>query len=108
VGLDPVDRDGLGAAAAPMVECRAVVLTAEPYACNAYGNARDIVRALPRPEHYRIAGAVHVDAEWPTSWLAELVCGRSTDEKRARFKERATLVLKEAFALPAAAGIRDD
>lgn len=108
VGLDPVDRDGLGVKAASMVECRAVVLTAEPSACNAHGNARDIVAALPRrQEHFRVAGAVHVDAEWPTSFFAELICGRSTDEKRAEFQVRATQALKEAFALTPVTGTRD-
>lgn len=99
VGLDPVDRDGLGVKAAPMVQSRAVVLTAEPSACNAHGNACDIIAALPRPEHFRVAGAVHVDAEWPTSFFAEIVCGRSKNEKRAEFQMRATKALKEAFAL---------
>lgn len=104
VGLDPVDRDGLGAKAASMLDCRAVVLTAEPSACNAHGNARDIIAALPRHEHFAVAGAVHVDAEWPTSFSAELVCGRSTDEKRAEFQALATKALKEAFALTPGTG----
>jgi hypothetical protein len=107
VGLDPVDRDGLGVKAASMVQSRAVVLTAEPSACNAHGNARDIIAALPRHEHFRVAGAVHVDAEWPTSFFAELVCSRSTDERRAEFQVRATKALKEAFALTPVTGARD-
>jgi dienelactone hydrolase len=107
IGLDPVDRDGLGVKAASMVQSRAVVLTAEPSACNAHGNARDIVAALPRHEHFRVAGAVHVDAEWPTSFFAELVCGRSTDERRAEFQARATKALKEAFGLTPVTGAGD-
>lgn len=107
VGLDPVDRDGLGVKAASMVQSQAVVLTAEPSACNAHGNARDILTALPRHEHFRVAGAVHVDAEWPTSFFAELVCGRSTDERRAEFQVRATKALKEAFELTPVTGARD-
>ncbi|NWG39945.1 MAG: dienelactone hydrolase family protein [Hydrogenophilaceae bacterium] len=107
VGLDPVDRDGLGMKAASMIQSRAVVLTAEPSACNAYGNARDIMSTLPRHEHFRIAGAVHVDAEWPTSFLAELFCGRSTDERRTEFQMRSTKALKEAFALTPGTGARD-
>lgn len=101
VGLDPVDHEGRGVHAAAMLQLPAVVLTAEPSACNADGNARDIVAALPQGEHFRIAGAVHVDGEWPTSWLAERVCGRSTEEKRRAFQERATQALKDAFASPA-------
>lgn len=108
VGLDPVDRDGLGVRVATMVQAHAVVLTAEPSSCNAHGNAQGIVSALPRHDHFRVAGAVHVDAEWPTSWLAEVVCGRSTDERRAEFQIRVTKALKEAFALPTLAGTQDN
>jgi dienelactone hydrolase len=98
IGLDPVDRGGLGARVAPGVRARVLVLTAEPSACNAQGNALGIVAALPRHEHAHVAGAVHVDAEWPTSPLAELVCGRSTEARRAEFRERASAALREAFA----------
>jgi len=104
VGLDPVDRDGIGAKAAPLVTCRAVVLTAEPSFCNAKGNARGIIAALPRCEHFAVAGAVHVDAECPTDWLAQAVCGRSTDEKRGEFRRRATTALRKALAMPTGYG----
>jgi acetyl esterase/lipase len=104
VGLDPVDHNGAGAEAAPRVKCPAVVLTAEPSACNAHGNARDIIAALPGCEHFRVAGAVHVDAEWPTDWMAEAVCGRSTDLRRSEIRRRASAALREALALPPASG----
>ena len=104
VGLDPVDRDGAGAKAAPLVKCRAVILTAEPSACNARGNARDIAAALPRCEEFRVAGAVHVDAEWPTSGMAEVFCGRSTEERRSEFHRRATAALLDALAMAPADG----
>jgi pimeloyl-ACP methyl ester carboxylesterase len=97
IGLDPVDRSGLGAEAAARVDCRALVLTAEPSACNARGNAFDIIAALPDGEHRQVAGAVHVDAEWPTDWMAELVCGRSTEEKRREFRRHTTAALLEAL-----------
>jgi hypothetical protein len=102
VGLDPVDHNGAGAQAAPRVTCHAVVLTAEPSACNGHGNARNIIAALPRCEHFRVAGAVHVDAEWPTDWLAEAACGRSTDERRSEFCRRASAALRAALAIPPA------
>ena len=98
VGLDPVDRDGMGRSAATRVQGRAYVLTAEPSVCNAQGNARSIIAALPRREHYSVPRASHVDAEWPTSWMAELVCGRSTEEKRGVFRVRATQALHEALS----------
>ena len=97
VGLDPVDMDGLGAKAARKLQSRAVVLTAEPSACNADGNARGIIADLPRAEHFTIPGAVHVDAEWPSSWMAELICGRTTPEMRDAFRLRATKALHEAL-----------
>lgn len=103
VGLDPVDRAGIGARAAPRIRCRAVVLTAEPSACNAHGNARTILAALPAPEHVPIPGAVHVDAEWPTTWVAEAACGRSTETGREEFRRRTTEALLEALAKPGAA-----
>ena len=97
VGLDPVDRKGLGARAAPAVECTAVVLTAEPSACNGRGNSRRIIAALPRCRHVHVAGAVHVDAEWPTDWKAEAICGRSKEDRRAEFRRHATAALHEAL-----------
>lgn len=97
IGLDPVDRAGVGANAAPMVQAKTVVLTAEPSACNGQGNARGIIAALPHPDHFNISGAVHVDAEWPTSWLAEVVCGCSSEDKRTEFRSRATEVLRKAL-----------
>ena len=103
VGLDPVDWKGIGAKVAPLVKCHAVVLTAEPSACNANGNARSIIAALPRCEHFRVAGAVHVDAEWPTDWIAEAICGRSKDERRSEFRRRSIAALREVLTMPAAA-----
>jgi dienelactone hydrolase len=100
VGLDPVDRNGAGARAALRVKCPAVVLTAGPSACNAHGNARDIIAALPGCEHFSVAGAVHVDAEWPTDWMAEAVCGRSTEERRGEFQRLTVTALHKALANP--------
>jgi hypothetical protein len=107
IGLDPVDWQGIGAKAAPLVKCHAVVLTAEPSACNAHGNARDIIATLPRCEHFHIVGAVHVDAEWPTDWKAQVLCGRSTHEKRSEFHLRATAALYQAMAIPPADGNKE-
>jgi len=99
VGLDPVDRDGLGARAAPNVKARTTVLTAEPSACNAQGNASGLIAALPQAEHHRVSGAVHVDAEWPTTSPAQAVCGASTEARRAEFRDRATRALQETLSV---------
>lgn len=104
VGLDPVDWKVAGTRAAPAVECRALVLTAEPSACNSHGNASNIIAALPHCEHIHIPGAVHVDAEWPTDWLAELTCGRSSPTPRSEFRQRATEALRESLGLQPAIG----
>jgi len=104
VGLDPVDWNGIGTKAALSIDCRAVVLTAEPSSCNSHGNASNIIAAIPRCEHIRIAGAVHVDAEWPTDRIAEAVCGRSTDEKRSEFHRRATAALHESLTMHPTSG----
>jgi dienelactone hydrolase len=100
VGLDPVDHNDMGAKAAHLVKCHAVVLTAEPSACNGHGNARSIIAALPLCEHFSIAKAVHVDAEWPTDRMAEAICGRSTDERRHEFRWRTSAALCARLSRP--------
>lgn len=97
VGLDPVDMKGLGAKAAARLTCRTLVLTAEPSGCNAHGNAKGIIEALPHCESFKVPGATHVDAEWPTGWMAELACGESTESRRAQFRDRATEALVTAL-----------
>jgi dienelactone hydrolase len=100
VGLDPVDWNGIGAQAASKISCRAVVLTAEPSACNAHGNASNIIAAMPHCEHFKVIGAVHVDAEWPTDWMAEIVCGRSRQDRRDEFHRRAIAAFRESLLIP--------
>jgi dienelactone hydrolase len=96
VGLDPVDRNGKGVAAAPRVKARPVIVRAEPSRCNANGNARDIERAFAgRVTVAVIDGATHTDPEWPTDWKARLVCGGDDGERRARFVDATTAALKE-------------
>jgi len=95
VGLDPVDRDGLGLAALPRLKARPVILRAEPSSWNAQGNSRTLIDALgPRCATALIPGAIHIDAEWPTDALAELACGKSNDACRAAFVAQALAALK--------------
>ena len=42
----------------------------------------------------RVRGAVHSDAEWPTDWKAEWVCGRSEPRRRAAFVDYAVAGLR--------------
>lgn len=95
IGLDPVDRDGLAASAAPSVHAVPVFIRAEPAPCNAHGNAAQIELAFaPRPQSTIVPRAVHTDAEWPTDPLAESFCGSSNDARRAIFVQIATDALK--------------
>jgi dienelactone hydrolase len=101
IGLDPVDRDGLGARAAARLQARAVVILAEPSACNARGNARDLIAALgDRVQVVRIPGAPHVDAEWPTSLAARAACGGTDETRRQAFVSNATEALGRLLAAP--------
>ena len=98
VGLDPVDKNGQGVAAAPRLRCRAAILRAEPSSCNANGNAAGIERALKVPcLSIMVPKATHADPEWPTDKMAEWVCGASAEERRATFVRHALAVLAEAL-----------
>lgn len=95
VGLDPVDRDGQGAAAAQRLKCPAFILRAEPHACNAHGNAEGIQRALVTKTFFlRVIGGTHADPEWPTDRIAEGVCGKSSPQRRIVFVEYAVAALR--------------
>ena len=94
IGLDPVDVNGWGADAAGRLRARVVMIRAEPSPWNAYGNAAGIEQALAaaapgRCTSLTIPGAVHIDAEWPTTPAAQLVCGQSDDQKREAFVSHA-------------------
>ncbi len=101
VGLDPVDRDGMGLAALPRIQARPVILRAEPSAWNAQGNARALIAAFgPRCETALISGAIHIDAEWPTDVWAELACGKSSDDRRNAFAAQAISALNTTLRPP--------
>jgi len=95
VGLDPADRDGQGAAAAARLKCPALILRAEPHACNARGNAALMAQALTADHTCLIvSGATHTDAEWPTDDMAEWVCGKSSPKRREVFVQYALAGLR--------------
>jgi len=102
VGLDPVDRDGLGLAAVPRLHAQCAILRAEPSPWNAQGNSRTLIEALgPRCQTFLIPGAIHIDAEWPTDAMAELACGKSSDQCRSDFVSHALAALKASLLSPA-------
>jgi pimeloyl-ACP methyl ester carboxylesterase len=66
VGLDPVDRNGQGRAAAAKVRAPGLALLAEPAPLNALGNARGMLSVYAgRLEVVRVPQAGHLDAESP-------------------------------------------
>jgi dienelactone hydrolase len=109
VGLDPVDVAGKGAAAAKRLSAFALVLRAEPHSCNGHGNAQGIQAALTaRSLCLMVTGATHADPEWPTDFLAEAVCGKSSEARRALFVSYATAALRsELLSDPQARAVLD-
>jgi len=66
IGLDPVDRDSKGQAAATKVRVPGLALLADPQPLNANGNARRMLEAYAGPlEVVALPGAGHLDAESP-------------------------------------------
>ena len=66
VGLDPVDRNGIGRAAAARVRVPGLALLADPAPLNANGNAHGMLSAYGGElQVVRVHGAGHLDAESP-------------------------------------------
>ena len=98
VGLDPVDMNGQGKAAAAKLKAPALLLLAEPEAWNRHGNAQAIADAIPGEKHlHRIPGATHLDAEWPTDLLGQLACGFVDEKRQQQFRAKATEFLKKTL-----------
>jgi dienelactone hydrolase len=89
VGLDPVDRNGQGRAAAAKVRVPGLALLAEPAPLNANGNARGMLSAYGGElEVVRVPRAGHLDAESPRR-----------GGKFAEFEERVVDFLRRVFKL---------
>jgi hypothetical protein len=102
VGLDPVDANGLGVAAAPSIRAPTLVLSAEPSQCNARGSSSDLWNALSTMGangswRLRVVGATHCDPEDPTNLLCTGTCGRDAPARRTLFRRYATAHLLAAF-----------
>jgi dienelactone hydrolase len=98
VGLDPVDMNGQGKAAAAKLKAPALLLIAEPEAWNMHGNANALAAAIPRQKQLiRIPGATHLDAEWPTDLLGQLACGFVDKKRQQQFRAKATEFLKKVL-----------
>jgi pimeloyl-ACP methyl ester carboxylesterase len=89
VGLDPVDRNGQGRAAAAKVRAPGLALLAEPAPLNAHGNARGMLSVYAgRLEVVRVPQAGHLDAESPRR-----------GGKFAVFEERVSRFLRRVFEM---------
>jgi pimeloyl-ACP methyl ester carboxylesterase len=89
VGLDPVDRNGKGCAAAAKVRVPGLALLADPAPLNANGNARGMLSVYRGElEVVRVPQAGHLDAESP-----------QRGGKFADFEERAVNFLRRVFGL---------
>ena len=100
VGLDPVDHKGMGAKAAPLVRCRGRRADRRTL-----GLQRPRTRATSSwPCRAANTSASPGQSTWtpsgPLTGSAEVVCGRSTDDRRIEFRQRATAALREALAVP--------
>jgi len=88
-GLDPVDRNGRGTAAAAKVRVPGLALLADPQALNANGNARPMLDAYAGSlEIVAILGAGHLDGESPRR-----------SGKFAEFEEPVVKFLRRSFKL---------
>ena len=119
IGLDPVDRTGVGMDAASKLDAPAIVLLGDASACNLFGSGASIARAAPRlVRSRRIDGASHCDFESPTSRRCTNLCGASSDDKRLAVRIETVLSALELLAAsrdaragpvgPAGAGDGDD
>ena len=88
IGLDPVDRTGTAVHAASQLTSPAVVLLAEPSACNLFGSGRSIARAVPwLLRSTMLHGASHCDFEGPTNKFCKAMCGGGSSWKQARARQ---------------------
>jgi dienelactone hydrolase len=88
IGLDPVDRTGSGVQAASRLTAPAVVLLAEPSACNLFSSGRSIASAVPHLLRSAVlGGASHCDFEGPTNKFCQRVCGGSSPDMQSRARE---------------------
>lgn len=86
VGLDPVDRNGEGVAAAAKTRVPGLALLADPAPLNANGNAHKMLSSYGGPlELVRLPQTGHLDAESP-----------QREEKFFRFEERVLRFLRRA------------
>lgn len=98
IGLDPVDANGLAAAAAPMIGVPTAVLVAEPSACNSQGNSSTLWPGINTMGSWtaRIVGSTHCDGENPSNRLCAIGCGGDNPNLRTLYQRYGTAHLLAA------------
>ena len=105
IGLDPVDRTGTGVQAASQMTSPAVLLLADPSACNLFGSGRSIARAVPwLLRSTTLHGASHCDFEGPTNKFCKVMCGASSSRMQLRARQEAVRAAVEMLHAPADTG----
>ena len=82
LGLDPVDADGLGAAAAPGVDAPTLALHGEAGSCNNNGDSFGLAKLVPGGWALRTVGGSHCDFQQDEGFACGL-CGPNHPDVRA-------------------------
>lgn len=83
LGLDLVDRNDDGLAAAHFTSVPALGLLGAPHSCNATNNGLSVFAALTGARILEVLDASHCDFEQPTSLLCKWTCGGTTKDRMA-------------------------
>jgi dienelactone hydrolase len=96
IGLDPVDRTGSGSDAASQLTAPAVVMLADPSACNLFASGRSIARAVPHLLRTTLVdGASHCDFEDPTNNMCRALCGASSSAMQTVIRDETVTTARE-------------
>ena len=96
IGLDPVDRSGMGLYAASNLGTPAIVLLGSSSACNLFGSGRSLAQAVPRlVRAKKIDGASHCDFESPTNRVCTTFCGGASRDKQIEAQNETVLAALE-------------
>ena len=105
IGLDPVDRTGSGSDAAAQLVAPAVVLLADPSACNLFASGRSIARAVPHLLRTTfVDGASHCDFEDPTNNMCRALCGTSSSVMQTVIRDETVTTALEMLRLVSGPG----
>lgn len=97
IGLDPVDFGDDGVSAVKSLKVPGLMLLAEPGAWNRHGNSLPWLAACPSLKALRIRGSTHCDPEFPTSHLAEMMCGKTDDARHSTYQHYALSLLRRVM-----------